>query len=93
MPLFHPDNCQKSDRHKQLAAAYELLCTFIEFSAAALFFVGSIMFFSSAWENMAIWLFVIGSAFFALSPTMKLVREIHYLKLGDIDALAERGNK
>ena len=41
-------------------------------------------------ENTAIWLFVIGSLLFVVSPSLKLVRELHYAMIGDLADLAER---
>ena len=36
------------------------------------------------------WLFLIGSICFALKPTIRLTREIHYFRIGQVDELAKR---
>ena len=38
--------------------------------------IGSILFFSPATDTQACWMFLIGSIFFAVSPTVALRREI-----------------
>lgn len=78
----HPDNLR-------LHAAYELLYTLVDFAAALLFIIGSAMFFSEAWMEAGTWMFLIGSVFFAAKPTIRLVRELHYLRRGKIEPLAE----
>ena len=55
-----------------------------------LFLVGSVLFFFPSVETPAIWCFAVGSACFALKPTLRLVREVHYLRIGDTEDLAER---
>ncbi|QDZ00149.1 hypothetical protein FQ775_07005 [Nitratireductor mangrovi] len=88
MVLFDPDNRSRSDRHRRIWAAYELGYTVVDFCAALLFLVGSVLFFYPAIETAAIWFFVVGSAFFGLKPTIRLVRELHLLRIGDLDDLA-----
>ena len=93
MKFFQPDAKDRSERHRNLYAAYELAFTFVEFFAGMLFRVGSIMFFYSQWETAAIWCFTIGSACFVIGPSLKLAREIHYAAIGDFDDLAERASR
>lgn len=83
MAFFNPDTATKSPRHRRIYALYEVAYTIVDFSAAMLFLVGSVLFFYPAVENPAIWCFVVGSVFFALKPTIRLVRECHYLSIGD----------
>ena len=83
MKLFNPDNRNLSDRHKRIYAYCELAYTLVDFSAAALFVIGSILFFSDSTTYVGTWLFLVGSVLFGLRPTIKLVREISYLRLGD----------
>ena len=83
MTLFNPDNRNLSDRHKKIYAYCELAYTTVDFSAAALFVIGSILFFSDSTTYIGTWLFLIGSVLFGLRPTIKLLREIAYLRLGD----------
>jgi len=90
MALFAPGNRNKSSRHKKIYAAYEMAFTAVDFTAAFSFIVGSFLFFFPEYETAAIWFFVVGSVFFALKPTIRLAREIHYIALGDIDDVAEK---
>ena len=91
MALFDPGAHSRSPRHARIYAAYELAHTAVDFAAALLFLVGSILFFWPAWETPAVWCFVIGSLCFALKPTIRLLRELSYLRAGRIEELAERG--
>jgi len=93
MTIFAPDNATKSPLHRRLYALYELSFTVVDVTAAGLFLVGSVMFFYAALQVPAIWCFVLGSACFALSPVLRLVREFHYLAVGDFDDLARRAEQ
>lgn len=90
MSMFAPENKTKTERNRRLYAIYEIIYTIVDFGAALLFFIGSIMFFYKSLENPAIWCFVIGSALFAFKPTIRVIRELHYLAIGDLKDLAER---
>nr|WP_323780226.1 YrhK family protein [Amylibacter sp.] len=85
MQLFNPDNHQRSEHHKVIYAYFELAYTLVDVSAAAFFVVGSILFFSAATTYLATWLFLIGSVLFGLRPTLKLLREFAYLRVGNYD--------
>lgn len=85
MKLFDPANHVSSYAHRQIYAYAEMAYTIVEFLAAAFFVVGSILFFSTATTHVAIWLFLIGSILFGMRPTIKLLREIVYLRVGDYD--------
>ncbi|MFT6023417.1 MAG: hypothetical protein ACI9PY_001534 [Ascidiaceihabitans sp.] len=52
--------------------------------------MGSILFFNESTTFVATWLFVIGSVFFGLRPTIRLYRELAYLRLGDYQSIADR---
>ena len=93
MKMFNPTTPHRSPRHAKLFAIYEILFTAADFSAALLFVVGSILFFSEDTTYTGTWLFLIGSVFFALKPSIRLIREWHYLQIGDVDTLAERARK
>ncbi|MEY8833457.1 YrhK family protein [Phaeobacter italicus] len=90
MALFHPDNRNRSDRHKKIYAYCEIAYTFVDVSAALLFVVGSILFFNDATVTIGTWLFLIGSILFGMRPTIKLYREIMYIRLGDYEDVAGR---
>ena len=88
MALFDPQNHLKSDQHMRLYALCEIAYTIVDFGAAVLFVIGSVLFFSEATTYVATWLFVVGSLLFGLRPTIKLYREIAYLRLGDYKDIA-----
>lgn len=90
MPLFHHENRQASPEAKAFYARVEIVYTFVDFTAAALFLIGSVLFFDDATQTAATWLFVIGSAFFAMKPSLRLYREIRLYRMGKIDTLAKR---
>lgn len=90
MNLFNPDNANRTARTARVHAAYEIAHTIADFLAAALFIIGSVMFFFEAWVTAGTWAFLFGSIFFAMKPTLKLAREIHYVRMGDYGALADR---
>lgn len=90
MKIFNPGTKHRSPRHAQLFAYYELLFTLVDFMAAFLFVVGSILFFRESTTYVATWMFLVGSLFFALKPSIRLVREWRMLQLGETEALAER---
>lgn len=48
-----------------------------DFAAGILFVVGSVMFFSESTVYTATWMFLIGSVFFAIQPTIRLIHELH----------------
>lgn len=88
MKIFDPANHTRSVTHRRIYAYAELAYTFVDFSAAALFVVGSILFFNEATTYQATWLFFIGSILFGMRPTIKLLREIAYIRVGDFDDVA-----
>jgi len=90
MKIFNPATPHRSPRHEKLFAIYEILFTAADFSAALLFVVGSILFFSENTAYTGTWMFLIGSVFFALKPSIRLIREWHYLQIGNVDKLADR---
>ncbi|MBJ6373539.1 YrhK family protein [Sedimentitalea arenosa] len=88
--FFHPENRGRSARHLKLYAYFELAYTLTDFCAAALFVVGSLLFFSEETTYAATWLFVVGSVLFGVRPSLKLVREVAYLRMGDYQDLARK---
>ncbi len=88
MKLFHPDARYRSEAHQRLYAYTEFAYTLVDVAAAVMFIGGSILFFDSATVELATWLFLIGSIFFALRPSIRLWREIRYLRMGDYDDVA-----
>lgn len=89
--LFAPRRRTESQRHRELYAMYQVAHTAVDFVAAICFTVGSVLFFWKATETAAIWLFVVGSLFFLAKPSITLAREIHYIRLGRADTVAQGG--
>lgn len=90
MPLFSQENRDRNAATRRVYAAYEIAHTAVDFIAAISFLVGSILFLLPAYETPAIWLFIVGSVFFCLKPTLRLTREVHLWRMGRIDELARR---
>lgn len=90
MKMFDPANATHSKKHREIYAFYALAYTIVDFSAAVLFVVGSVLFFSSATTYAATWLFLIGSILFGVRPTITLLREIALVRAGNYAAV-EKG--
>lgn len=90
MRLFKHENRQKTPASRRTYALFEIAYTIVDFAAAICFLVGSVLFFWARFETAAVWLFVIGSACFCLKPTIRMIREVKLLKMGDTDDLADR---
>ncbi len=88
MKLFNPTNHTRSAAHQKVYAYCELAYTIVDFSAAVLFVIGSILFFSAAETYVGTWLFLMGSILFGLCPTIKLIRELAYLRIKDYGDIA-----
>ncbi|OCX66978.1 hypothetical protein BFP70_03935 [Thioclava sp. SK-1] len=88
--LFHYDQQHGSPRKRRIYAAYELLYTAVDFGAALCFVIGSVMFFSDSWMTPGTWLFLIGSILFAFKPTIRLIREIRLVSMGDVGDVAQK---
>jgi YrhK-like protein len=93
MTFFHPSNRTDSPKHERIYAVFEIWYTVVDLTAALLFVIGSILFFLPETRIPATWMFVIGSVCFALKPTIRLMREIKFLRMGKIERLAEREYK
>ena len=91
--MFDPRTKHASDQHCRLYAAYEIAFTIVDFLAASLFVIGSILFFNEPTVYAGTWLFLIGSVFFGLKPTIRLAREWHMLRLGKVGELADRARE
>ncbi|WP_407494458.1 YrhK family protein [Pseudooceanicola sp. MF1-13] len=88
--LFQHENREKSQETRRVYALFELVYTLVDFGAALCFIVGSILFFYESLMTPATWLFVIGSVLFAVKPTLRLVREIKLISMGDTKDVASR---
>lgn len=90
MAMFSPENRNLSPEHQRIYALFEVWYTAVDFLACALFTTGSVLFFWKATESYALWCFLVGSLFFMLKPTIRLLRELKYLEMGDWRSLADR---
>ena len=90
MKLFRSRRFDASSRNRQVYSAYEIAYTTVDWLAAVLFTIGSIMFLYDDLMKAGTWLFIIGSVCFALRPTIRLARELHLARLGE--AVMEPGN-
>lgn len=89
MRLFDARNNIKSAKNRRIYTIYQLIYTLVDFGAAMLFLIGSVLFFYQSLQDPAIWCFVAGSVLFATKPTLRLVREVHYLVAGDASENAD----
>ena len=87
--FFDHDAPDRSPEHARIYATHEVLRTANDFAAALFFLVGSALFFWEATQALATWLFVLGSLCFMLKPTLRLMRELRYLRAGEVDRLAD----
>ena len=92
MSLFHPDNANLSPDHAKVWAAYEIAHTLVDFTAAGLFVIGSTLFFFASTTYVATWMFLIGSICFGMKPTIRLLRELKFLRMGRYGAIAKEAD-
>lgn len=90
MRLFSPRRRPTDPVAARTWAWFEIAYTGIDFTAAMLFITGSVLFLDEETRHYGTWLFLIGSVFFAAKPTLRLVREIYFLRRGDDTVLARR---
>ena len=88
--LFDPAARRRSRNTGRLFAIYEIVYTCVDFGAALMFIIGSVMFFFEAWMDAGTWLFLVGSILFAVKPTIRLVREVHMYRQGKAEKVAAR---
>jgi len=88
--LFQHHRREATPASRRTYARFEIAHTIVDFLAAIFFIIGSIMFFSEAWQTAATWFFTIGSFLFAAKPTLKLWREVTLYRLGKTERLADR---
>ena len=93
MTLFHADNRNRNAHTKRIYALFEIAYTLVDFGAAICFIIGSAFFFYESLMIPGTWLFLIGSILFAVKPSLRLVREIKLISMGDQKDVAERLNE
>jgi hypothetical protein len=87
--LFDPRDREITPQQARRYASFEVLHTVVDFAAAFLFIIGSILFFFEQTMLPGTWCFLVGSFFFATKPTIRLAREIWLARSKDVDRLAE----
>lgn len=92
MKLFHHANRERNADTRRVYALFEIVYTFVDFSAAVCFTIGSVLFFWKQFETPAIWLFTVGSLLFMAKPSLRLAREIKLYRMGKLDRLVARAN-
>ncbi|TQO23640.1 YrhK family protein [Paramicrobacterium agarici] len=90
MGFYDPRNKEISPRAARLYAAFSVAHSIADFAAAALFVIGSVLFFNEALKTPGIWCFLVGSVCFLLKPTIRLIREIKLAALDEVSSLASR---
>ena len=88
--LFQHQNRERDHNTRRIYALFELAYTCVDFGAALCFILGSVFFFSDALMTPATWLFLIGSVLFAVKPTLRLIRELKLISMGDAEDVASR---
>jgi hypothetical protein len=81
MKLLDPVLNDLTPKHIELYWHYQVVRTAVDFGAVACFVVGSAFFFFASTTRAADWLFLVGSLFFALKPTIDMVRSAHLRRL------------
>ena len=88
--LFSHDHRHAGPRSQRIYALFEIVYTLVDFGAAFLFLVGSVMFLYDDWTHFGTWLFIIGSVLFCAKPTIRLLRELKLAAICDTEDLANR---
>jgi hypothetical protein len=88
MRLFDPRDRQITPQQARRYAKFEILHTVVDFVAAVLFVIGSILFFSEQTKTVGTVCFLFGSVCFATKPSIRLIREVWLARLNRIDHLA-----
>jgi hypothetical protein len=79
--MFDLRGATASPRHAEVYERYEKLYNLIDFVAATLFIVGSVLFLFPSRQENATWAFLFGSILFAARPTVRVLREFHLARI------------
>lgn len=90
MRLFDPRDRDIPVRLARRYAAIEVLHTAVDFAAAFMFVIGSVLFFFETTKTLGTWCFLIGSILFMVKPAIRLAREIWLGRNRDIHQLADQ---
>ena len=88
--LFRRHHEKRDDDWERRYALYEIAYTCVDFAAALLYITGSVLMFHDAYRGLAPWFFLAGSFFFAMKPTIRLIREIRLVRRGEKKHVAQR---
>ena len=88
MQIFHRNNRDLNADTRRLYATYEIAYTAADFAAGVAFLIGSVLFFWDSLENIAVVFFIVGSVLFVAKPALRLGREVHLYRMGELDHLA-----
>lgn len=86
---FRPDLNAQSEEAKIFYARVEVAYTILNFVAAIMFLIGSIMAFWPSTGTVSTWMFIFGSIVFAIKPTLNAWREMKLYRMGDTSRLAK----
>jgi len=79
--MFQPKLFDATPQHARIYGFYERIYTTVDFCAALMFLIGSVLFFYPSLMTSGTWLFVVGSLFFAARPGVRFLREFHLASL------------
>lgn len=88
MRLFDPRDRRISPQQARRYALFEVAHTVVDFLAAFLFVIGSVLFFSEQTKTAGTFCFLFGSLFFVVKPSLRLARELWLARLNHVDRLA-----
>lgn len=88
--LFDPRNREISEHQARRYAMFEALHTNVDFLAAFLFVIGSVLFFFPELQTAGTIGFLVGSLFFAAKPSIRLSREVWLARSGYVGNLAQK---
>ncbi len=88
--LFRKENREHSHETRRVYALFELAYTLVDFLAAFCFILGSVFFFYDGLVTAGTWMFLAGSVLFAVKPTLRLIRAIKLISMGDSEDVARR---
>ncbi|MBI1179444.1 MAG: hypothetical protein GC201_02735 [Alphaproteobacteria bacterium] len=71
------DRRNRDKRIDGVHRTYQNLFLGVDFGAAILFVIGSILFFYPDRQHAATWAFLVGSILFAVKPTLRVARFLH----------------
>src|SRR5699024_8443415 len=90
--LFDPRKREISEHQARRYAMFEALHTTVDFLAAFLFVIGSVLFFFPELQTAGTIGFLVGSLSFAANPSIRLSHEVWLARSGYAGNLAQKGS-